>query len=467
MADSDIAGQIAVELILRTEKFQAQLNDAFKKGAAMWAKAFPQGGGAGVPGPLGTKGMSEATAGAAKLDKGLQGVAKSARQVQKDMLAAILAGKALGVENVKIIEMAKSAGKSGPIAYKYSVQQTMAMAAQAQTGGQGPPKLQPLQGPGMTPAAITAWQKGLATGKPNLATPYSGPPPPLLKAPPVTIASMLHGVTNKAIGTGWQWTAALFAGMAALRVAVGLVSYSFRMVTAPARALAREFAHLAEQSRRLYAGALQSGGLPMGFYVRRHMLADVMGVSERDVYQYAMQVEYLNGRLAMASDIIASTTRVLTAAAWEWRVTKLNFMALKSAMASDVAPTMTGLSRILGWVAVAGAGLVKAFHPVKAALVGTAAAAFGPKAALLMKLLNLIGGKEGAPLPAASAQRYATSQFERQGLVLGMGLGANYDAQTAQNTRQTVDLLTRLTEMQSKLLGDGAQYRKPVGASKP
>lgn len=281
-----------------------------------------------------------------------------------------------------------------------------------------------------------------------------------------SLADMLNEFMTKPL-TGPQRAMAQVTGaLAGLRVGIGLASYAFRMIALPVQMVAKHFSQMAEQARRLYAGALTSGGAPLGFTVRRHLLADVLGVGEREVFQYATQIGYLNRRLTEASRTIAETTRALTTASWAWRTAGWSQRAMRAQFAAEFAPQVTGAARYVGYVTDTLTKFERKTHFGRR-MVGALTAAFGLGGADW--LLGMMGTRQGAaPQPYPFAYRYPVSQFERQGLVLGIGGGANYQAQTAQNTKKTASLLEKIQmwfATHTTLKPEG--YMKPVGAAKP
>ncbi len=128
-----------------------------------------------------------------------------------------------------------------------------------------------------------------------------------------------------------------------------------------------------------YATALQSGGLGLGFTTRRSMLADIIGVSEKEVFEYGRAIMYLNEKLAFAQHTAAATAVPLTEVGWAWKVLKENLSALFSQLAEGssggLRDFITQISDLLVTI-----GKTKIVED------------FGSAVAILMKVINLASG---------------------------------------------------------------------------
>lgn len=256
-------------------------------------------------------------------------------------------------------------------------------------------------------------------------------------------------------------------GIAIASAAVGLMAF---------KKAVRETAEAAERARQLYAKALSSGGLPLGFIAQRSNLARIMGVGEREVYGYAAAFTYLNEKVRWASRIQAETVRPLTALSWEWKILRMNLEATFSAIAVDAAPILQKFAQNLQLfvqglrntafmvtelvrnsptgrvtdMATRGGSALNAF--VAAIARGaTTGAAF--RAAREAASSPYGANVNQAPMPAAMANRTPGSMWERMGLVVGAG-GPSPAQRTAQHTGQMVVLLNRLVQMRAPMSGD-------------
>lgn len=279
---------------------------------------------------------------------------------------------------------------------------------------------------------------GLATTPPYTgATPPIVPPPVMAGgAPANSIAGMFNSAVMKPLSQVGQVATKVFAGLAALRVGIGLVTYPFRLLSQTMMPVVRMFTQAAEAARAMYARSLTSGGLPIGFTAHRSLLAETIGVSEKDVYQYADAVKYLNNSLAFASNAMAQTNRNLTSASWSMRVVGADLRALTALFSDGLAPAVRefmsalhGIALMLGgeakkWGMIMGLGIKMGLNNMTGGLYG-----------MLAKMAGLDKGQ--APSPTTGAHRYATSQWERMGMVIGLG-SSNPAAQTARNTQNMV-----------------------------
>jgi len=270
-------------------------------------------------------------------------------------------------------------------------------------------------------------------------------PPPI---PPAKMGMLQQAL--KAIDPILFKAALIGAALAGLRVALGYVTFAFRGMLVPIRLLSRTFIEAAESARRMYAKALQSGGLGMGYVARRAALADVIGVGEEEVYSYGNAVRHLNERLNFATAVAAYTNKELTSASWALRVVAHDFAALKSLLAAQLAPVVRELAA--------------AFHGIAMVLSGEAIKwgkiiASGIRAGLLQVLgpfwssallgAQVIGGgdKGAAPGTEVATKRMPFSAWEKMGLVVGTGGGNNWAQQTAQATKKTAENTARLIEL--------------------
>ena len=66
-----------------------------------------------------------------------------------------------------------------------------------------------------------------------------------------------------------------------------------------------------EHARKIYAATVTSG-FGTGMTVKRGMLAEIIGVSENDIFQFGAQIAYLNGQLEFAQKTITDNVTPLT-----------------------------------------------------------------------------------------------------------------------------------------------------------
>lgn len=267
-----------------------------------------------------------------------------------------------------------------------------------------------------------------------------------------------------------------------------------------------------------YAKQLTSG-LPGGFTTTRSVLAQVIGVSERDVLQYGRAIEFLNDRVKLAAAELNRTTPVLTAVSWNWRILGLDIKAAWAQVAEAFAPLANMLAkagsaiiefyRETGLTATAYTALAKALQLVTGALTAivsvallatTAIIALGDaiqyflrqvensyyrmtgqfwkisdkdtfketKAAwaAIQKLWDSFsrkGAVETVPNATSSYNRLEASPWERMGLIIGGSASGNPLSETAKNTKNTVEILKKIKDfMQPR--GDNAPPLLPNGS---
>jgi hypothetical protein len=205
-----------------------------------------------------------------------------------------------------------------------------------------------------------------------------------------------------------------------------------------------------EHARQIYGSALTSG-LGTQFTVHHSKLAEIMGVSELDVFRFGAQMAYLNPKLDQAVKILAQTAVPLTAVSWEIKVLGTDFSAMFAKIASEAAPAVLGFLNALD-------ALVKKLNSsekwLKLLLGGGAEAVlntiFGFTLTSLftsvgMPIASASGGASmaGMPGPQSWMKQLPASHWERLGLVVMDG-GTNYAKDTAKNTREAVAWLKKI-----------------------
>lgn len=206
-----------------------------------------------------------------------------------------------------------------------------------------------------------------------------------------------------------------------------------------------------ETARQQYGHALSSGGLALGVSIKRTALADIIGVSEKDVYMFGNAIKYLNPKLEFASSIMAKNAANLTSVSWGFKTLELDVMALFSTVANLAAPGIRKFTDGLSNMVVIMAGFIDRYGPILSKLAGGlvkgVAQSLFPTGSLIAKAISAVGTDSGAaPGIQAFAKQLPASHLERMGLVVG-GFGIqDYAKQTAQNTRKMVSLLTMIAK---------------------
>jgi len=315
-------------------------------------------------------------------------------------------------------------------------------------------------GPGptipMTPGPTTATPPSRLAQPPPVPPQrprYTGPAPPVIPAnPAVTLKTMFAGLVNSPLGKGMQALTGLVAGLAALRVAVGLIKYAFELALIPVKVFARLMHDAAEQARALYAHALSSGGQPLGYSVRRQVLANALGVSERELDHFGNVTAAVGYKFRVASKSLADTTPELAALAADLRSVKALTAAWAAELSSALSPALRELlsfGRMLGTVMVNSIKNAAGFIKLAArALMETLVESVLGKAGV-MAYRGLAGSvnKDPLPRPDATPGRGAGlgfSQWQRMGLTVGAVPRAHWEMVTARNTGRLVDIADRI-----------------------
>ena len=105
------------------------------------------------------------------------------------------------------------------------------------------------------------------------------------------------------------------------------------------------FSKATEQARMFYSKALESG-LGLKTQITRTVLANLLGVSEKDIYRFGDQIAYLNGKIKTATDALTRTNPAITTIGIEFGILKLDLDALIATIAEKLAPAMTMLIKI-------------------------------------------------------------------------------------------------------------------------
>lgn len=217
---------------------------------------------------------------------------------------------------------------------------------------------------------------------------------------------------------------------------------------------AKMFAHAAEMfgktietARQFYAKSLQSG-MGLNFTIKRGMLAEIMGVSETDVFRFGAAMAYLNPKLQNATSILARTTPELTSVSWDLKVLEKDFGALAATIGADLAPAIKRLINALDEL-IKGATWIYDHTPKKEIATGVASLIFGPINTLLARLgiseLVKQFPDKAAPTPMAQMKQLPAAAWEQMGLVMGVGQ-QNYAKDTARNTRESAAALKQIAK---------------------
>ena len=94
-----------------------------------------------------------------------------------------------------------------------------------------------------------------------------------------------------------------------------------------------------ERASQLYSKSLNSG-LGLAMTTKRSTLADIMGVSEQDVFRFGAQMAYLNPKIEWATAILAKTAIPLTQLGWEFKVMQNNLSAMAAKIFAQASPAV-------------------------------------------------------------------------------------------------------------------------------
>jgi hypothetical protein len=276
-----------------------------------------------------------------------------------------------------------------------------------------------------------------------------------------------------------------------------------------------------ERARQIYAKTVTSG-FGTGMTVKRGMLAEIIGVSENDIFQFGAQIAYLNGQLEFAQKTITDNVTPLTQVSWGFKVMGENMKALWSQIAGALAPAinaitddfnsfltvlgeseilkaigeeigavMIGLNDVVGIIEVVVNGFTTGFKIIADTIsifimeilnllshvpglkkvggwdTSTASADIVKQSTNLANEAqkvwnNMLGkGSKGMPQPMAYMKQMPASSWERMGLMIGGGGGTNYGQQTANHTKPVPALLAKIYA--AIVAGDKFNISNPAG----
>jgi len=190
-----------------------------------------------------------------------------------------------------------------------------------------------------------------------------------------------------------------------------------------------------ENARQIYSKALQNG-MGLQWTTKWSLLAQIMGVSEQDVFRFGAQMEYLNPQLEQASKILAQTNPALTQVSWNWKVLLADFSAMAAKIAEKLAPAANDFIDTMD-------DLVKVFTaliPVVEKLKYASPAWYLWQA---MRDHRKNDDPNNMPPPQSWMKQIPASSWEHMGLVIGGGT-RNYAKETAKNTGDMVKYLQRM-----------------------
>lgn len=206
----------------------------------------------------------------------------------------------------------------------------------------------------------------------------------------------------------------------------------------------RKFGEIVDSGAQRYSAALKSG-MGLQFTTRRDLLAQIMGVSENDVFRFGAQIAYLNPKLQYASSVLAKTAIPLTAVSWNFKVLETDLAALGSTLVTQLAPGINGgiillqkLTNVFDKMAESRIFKILSFSPA------------------LWALDKLGGGSSDInklPPPQSWMKQLPASQWEHMGLVVGGGSN-NYAKQTASHTRE----IMKYTAVIAKFVAGGGTF---------
>ncbi len=272
---------------------------------------------------------------------------------------------------------------------------------------------------------------------------------PLFTPPPIPPGA--GGGAPGAAGAGSGGFGAAFLkrlGSRAISIVAGLLVYrALNAAMLPLIKTVKGLTDAFEIARKLYAKSLTSG-LGLGATTRRSVFADVLGVSEKDLYQFGRAVLFISPGLRHATDILAKTAPNLASVSFQFRILKTDLEALFASIANDAAPALRKFASGMSSLTKQAETFYEAHKKGMQTLINVLLDfAWLFPVHQIVKLVGSQGKDAGpAPQPLAFMKQIQASAWEKMGLIIG-GVGASSPAQeTARNTKVTAEGVKQLVK---------------------
>jgi hypothetical protein len=165
--------------------------------------------------------------------------------------------------------------------------------------------------------------------------------------------------------------------------------------------------------------------MSLGFTANRQMTADVLGVSEKDVFRFKQSSDVMR-QLSGAVGEISKNAPQLAYTTAQFKILQYNMLAVASDIAGKLTPSLNGLAIVLDKLLnVLSASKISAI--LSSLSISTIRVVFGNVAADLaeqgMSILSAIGGsgKQSLGNPQTFMHQLQVGSFEKMGLVVGSG----------------------------------------------
>ncbi len=241
-----------------------------------------------------------------------------------------------------------------------------------------------------------------------------------------------------------------------------LITRAINFALVPLRKFANEMERAASAAAKTYASAMGSG-MGLSMTIRRSSLAQIIGVSENDIFQFGAAIKYIQPQIAGAQKILRETNGPLTQLSWQFKILETNIGAMWAKLSVEFAPAVNEFATNMGI-------LVKLITD-NAGLIADAAKRIAKSNPLYWfhKLTQFeantwLGVNQSQvdkgfahgtmPKPQAWMKQMPASTWEHMGLQVGGGGGTDYNRQTAMNTKETNSHLKELIKAQFQQLND-------------
>lgn len=276
--------------------------------------------------------------------------------------------------------------------------------------------------------------------------------------PPILPASgtpgKTSGVDSKLVGIG-KMLASYY-----------LITRAINFAIAPLRKFANEMERAAAAAAKTYTSSMSSG-MGLGMTVRRGTLAQIIGVSENDIFQFGAAIKYIQPQIENAQKILTATNGPLTQMEWQFKILQTNLSALVAKISTEAAPAINLLTLaidgmvqaitnhvdlIMKLAAKAAIFAATSNDPALRAVVNTVTAIMGGPIGSMLKSV-----KGSIPSPQAWMKQMPASTWEHMGLQVGGAGGTDYQRQTAMNTAQMNQSLKQILKQQFQNLNNVTQ----------
>ena len=259
---------------------------------------------------------------------------------------------------------------------------------------------------------------------------------------------------------------AVTTGAVAAMVALGLAIKGLQAALNKAR-------EAIDFSAKIYSKTVMSG-LGTRATVGRNLIGGILGVDEKEIFQFGAAMQYIQPRIRTATDVLTKNATALANISVDFKILESNMLAAGSALATALAPSirtvivmMTDLADVfLKFSDIISTVIKKLVDGVLRLAMNFVFPGAGD---LAMAAVNIwksnaarrAGAMSSLPEAAGFMKQMPASAWEKMGLVIG-GSGVNHAAETAKNTKKTANTLDKILSAIVNGENQGSPILSPV-----